>query len=360
MTDMFDSDGFPADDDALLGYLGTHLLDEVGKDGWDNPPRFFTVLNPVGSAAVAASAGIEVPDAAGPGYFVQEIPVPVVHPTLALVGYTPGPDVAALVQVVEAWMSAGPVLNQIPRPSQDPNRVEVRIVTVVTRSGRVWSRMQPRFPDTEAAHRLRDSDATDSFHLEGAQVDVMKYTLGIPISTPALPPRLLLAARVVNSAAHLVSETDIGADSITARAATEMLTLHVAWAASGHGKRFVETRHGKLFAALARDPSKLTFITDSDYATIRGIYDALADITWDDLLTNKHSRELIPEEVRPVLTPTEHRRWCTDALITTIVTRFRDYAPEATRKGLIDTLGPELADEMWDALPASWVNDPDV
>ena len=152
-TAEFAADGLPAGADtprmwrALLGMLEAQLDEE----GWDAQPRLF-VVNDASSSAhqnpeIMDALRAEFDGGAGlstTGYLISEHAVPAGHPRDALVGMSVPPGTAALILATEAWMTTGNGLDAAARgggvrPSQDPRRLEIRQLTMVTRAGRLAS-----------------------------------------------------------------------------------------------------------------------------------------------------------------------------------------------------------------------------
>lgn len=354
MNEIFDSAGLP-NDDAWLRFISEHLLTEIGAHGWDQPAQFFEILTPTGTELAAYAAGFTTADIEGTMYLTRPLDLPDVHPTLALVGWTPAPDVAAVVAVVEAWNSTNP--GSYTRPSLDPERIEARMATVVTRSGRIYSVNQPR-----GGEAVIDITNMSDVNLSGVMVDVLKHAMGLPIAHAAVRPSMLLAGATARNVITILSEGREAFPHPPTEADVAMIThtvmRAVTWQASGHGKYLPQGHtYGRWFRDVCTLQVMYADLDDAQCAAYDAAVDYLGAITWEQLMGNKHSREFIPEQVRDVLARRGALQWCSAEILTDLVERFLPYTATDVRETLTDA-APGFAEVIIEELAPWWDDTP--
>ena len=225
--DPFDGFGLPRGPWAvgLWEDLCVQVEQEVAPGGWDQPAKLYGVVNPVDTAA---RMGVEATDRArawseqefastqhvAPGHGQGERTGTVTsvfglvelgelsgHPVEGLWGQQLPDWVSAVALVTEVWRAPAAVMRGgVPdpypgqRPSQRPDRAEMRVVQLVTKAGEVHAAVRMRGEDVEPWSRseLLASPSTDPRPGSGATLvldrqvtGVLRRCLGVPSTDPS-------------------------------------------------------------------------------------------------------------------------------------------------------------------------------
>lgn len=181
------TDGVPTGE--LAGQFWHELLryleQDVAQAGWDQPSLLFGLTDPQTSqrefgqpvadllAATQAQAAAKAVTVVG-AELLGEIST---GPYDWLVGQRAPHPFMAVVLVSESWMArmSDPELNHL-RPSQRPDRVELRMLTAVTAAGEVFTLIRERGKEPEAMG--------DAMSMGGRVVDAMRRYLRTPMDPP--------------------------------------------------------------------------------------------------------------------------------------------------------------------------------
>lgn len=200
-TPSFDSHGLATGTVARQAWekLLLGIEESIHAKGWDQPSRLFAVLNPTDTEALTGidasnlwqhrdqltpmlPSDNDAPAEPGEGtfstaYAVAELAEVSGTPVDTLWGYQAPPQAAALILAFEGWsvpprFAGKPESDPVPgmRPSQRPDRVEMRGVHMLTRDG-----------ESYVIHRSRghEPEHDGGQQAEGALVDVLKCCLGV-------------------------------------------------------------------------------------------------------------------------------------------------------------------------------------
>lgn len=229
-SDLFDAHGLFTGDlgERVWPQLCRAIESDLEAAGWDQPAQLLAVSNPVETEASAGpeflrhvgrnlttpppGAGADSLDLDAIAYSVGTLGEVDGNPVTALWGVSAPPGAAALLLTFEGWSvphlpdAAG---NPLPDddaslpPSQHPRRQESRHVTMITRSGAVYS-----------VTRTRGDDRVDEVSTPGGLlVEVLRRCLGLPTDPAPTTPADLLGRVAVNSAFTAVTGLAEGAPS---------------------------------------------------------------------------------------------------------------------------------------------------
>ena len=356
---QFDEHGLMVGDGAseLWREVLLSLEARVDLDGWDRPAKLYGVVGPAYTEAVLGqpisfadihAVGDQVEgddggrDDGGSGGLgevrsamsVIELVEVDGHPIEALWGYQAPPFVAGVIATFEGWAvdarkespaGATPAHSRV-RPSQHPDRVEVRSLVLVTRAGHVHAIARHRGSDPEPT----PANADGTSGLEGFLVDVLRRTVGAPtghdgytvgdyLGRVALRFAVQALGQIVNAQVDSREPLPLaeGAESLVVlraeldelpeRDRQEVLralalrhllaaVARVTWLATGKGKKGLPTKVGRLLheAAMGRRVD----IAGKDLLTLIECARVAGNLTWDELAKVSSASEILPVQAR--------------------------------------------------------------
>lgn len=296
---FYDDYGWPAGEESerAARALLEDWLNRLDADGWDQPNSVMLVYKPEVAAADFAAEGIDVgelgelvleeyaedPSRTVAGGFMSTATKQFdMHPTDAFWGQTAEPEVSAMAVAVEAW---GGQSRGGKRVSEDPQRVEMRLIQFLTRSGDFFQISKLRGSNTV----MWDKGA------EGPIGAVMHQFLGVPI--PASWKRMslqqfcgLIAADRSTQALLAVGEAQ-GSDALDPTGARGVLLTDVMiklWNITDRGKNLT-VRDRAVLTPVLTDRSELPkWLWDED--TVAGLIEAtrraFERLDWEDYISS--------------------------------------------------------------------------
>lgn len=205
---IFDAAGIPLDgvDEFWRGVV-RELFVSLNRDGWDLPSALFALMTPAASeAAFFAQTGLTVEefrreyttDSDAPAlYQFSLVRASYEHPRSWLPLLELPPGVGAVALVTEAWQSQLAVESAARgdftvRPSESPDRVEIRQATVVTADGSMRMYRHERGTDLDSEDGLVVFvDDGESDHLRGMLPILTRRCLGLPVDPEVAVPSVL-------------------------------------------------------------------------------------------------------------------------------------------------------------------------
>ena len=316
---QFDDHGWPAGDAGvdMAKLLLTQWCAALNAKGWDQPNSVALVSRPDVAAADFAAMGIEVSDVVemltpedqeqGPASVVNiHTDTFEQHPSEALWGQDIEPEVNALVIAMEAWMADTD--NNL-RPSEDPERQEVRSFLLLTRSGLYMH-----------AQYLRNADEFVFDDDPRAAMGVLMHrALGVPV--PADWPRLSLKTYVgINAAGNTGSIyrqilEHVGPDGCTVRGVEGSIliaAMNHLWWISRNGQLLLGKEKAKL-SAMKNGKVDLMWNDEHRANAIPLLRELFDRFTWVDYVSAPAIRETM--EFDSLMWPFDPPTWASDDVL---------------------------------------------
>jgi len=316
---QFDDHGWPAGDAGvdMAKLLLSQWCAALNAKGWDQPNSVALVSRPDVSAADFAAMGIEVSDVVemltpedldqGPASVVNiHTDTFEEHPSEALWGQDIEPEVNALVIAMEAWMGG---TDSDVRPSEDPERQEVRSFLLLTRSGLYM----------HAQYLRNDNELLFADNARAAMGVLMHRAMNVPV--PADWPRFSLKTYIgINAAGNTGSVyrrilEQVGPDGCTVRGVEGSILISAMsylWSVSRDGQLLLGKEKAKLSAM--RNGKVDLMWNDEDRAKAIPLLRELFDrFTWVDYVSAPAIRETL--EFDSLMWPFEPPTWASDDVL---------------------------------------------
>lgn len=200
---LFDPFGVPAGKagERFWRELVSSLFTRIEKGGWDQPNALWAVLGPVATAALSEAGTlrdvleIDDPDGVHTLYGIQRLTVFQDNGRRTLTSIIAPPGTAALILLTEAWRTSVPLPDGLSpeearessrrfrmpdelRPSQSPDRIEMRQATVMEPDGTQCALSYDRGQDPADPDTL---DLIVGENLSGVLVDLMRRCYQLPV-----------------------------------------------------------------------------------------------------------------------------------------------------------------------------------
>ena len=267
------------------------------EDGWDAPSSITLIARPDISAADALASGVDSDGAADPtdattGLMNLSMRKNVIDlsPTFYLWGHDADPGVSAFIVAEEAWK--GDLSSSIP-PSEQEDRRETRMLTIVTRSGVGFF-----------GQFFRDGGEPEFGEFFSMPYQVLLYRcLDVPV--PADLPRLILPEYLALFAAERVPMAQVaalalipGIEEASPRSAVAVALMTITSMVRGitdDGQRL----NGKDASRLRHLPrTKEAWFEEDDYdeRVIPVLRDVIGQLTWSDYVRSSTVRQTLTED----------------------------------------------------------------
>jgi hypothetical protein len=370
----FDDWGMPAGDvgHRFWADLLRHLERDAETRGWDKPTQLFVVEPPVHTlaaleadgvdtdafvAAMRAAVADERPPEADAATDVVTTPYRIMrvatfneHAHDALFGTKAPPTAAALVLLFEGWLDPDPSgSGRGVCPKDAPNRQEVRIGLVATRTGIVRSLTrvrghEPQFDPPEGV-------------LAGTVPGVLLRMLDQEVPPCPLQPRNLLALQVIDEMAmayERLSQTPL-VDEISDEDWRPLMMVTTAqrgmswlWEVTNGGKRGYPT---EVPLPLRKNLRRITQGEGLDDLPelVAVVADVTQDLTWADIAASK-AAVLLPERAKG-----SDGAWAGEGLVSMLVAASRgldvwaavEELAEKTNRATAEAIADVLVDFGW-------------